>query len=234
VSTPGSSVLVVGASRGIGESIARTLAPEHTVLMLARTESALAALGTEIGAAWISADATQPDQVDRAIAWCRERVGDVPDVLINCSGTFGLSPIADTDVAELRSALEANLVGPFLLVRAVLQRMIERRSGLIVTVGSVAGRKAFPGNGAYSASKYGVRGLHEVLLEEIRGTGVRATLIEPGAVDTPLWDAHDPDNQPGLPARAAMLRPEDVARVVATIVNQPSHVQLPLVQIERA
>ena len=214
--------------------MARSLAEDHRVLILARTETALESIGREIGAEWITADATDGLQVDRATAWCHERVGDVPDVLINCTGMFELSPVATLDAADLSAMLDVNLVGPFRLMRSVLPRMLERRSGLIINVGSVAGRKAFPGNGAYSASKFGLRGLHEVLLEELRGTGVRATLIEPGAVDTPLWDPIDPDNQPGLPPRAAMLRPEDVARVVATVVNQPSHVQLPLIQIERA
>jgi NADP-dependent 3-hydroxy acid dehydrogenase YdfG len=229
-----SSILVAGASRGIGEAVARTLAPDHQVLMLARTESALAAIGKEIGAEWIGADATDSAQVERAADWCREQVGDTPDVLINCAGVFGLSAIAEADVSEVRAALEANVVGPFLLMRAVLPRMLERGSGLIINLGSVAGRKAFPGNGAYSASKFGLRGLHEVLLEELRGTGVRATLIEPGAVDTPLWDPIDPDNQPGLPPRAAMLKADDVSRVIAAVVNQPQHVQIPFVPVERA
>jgi NADP-dependent 3-hydroxy acid dehydrogenase YdfG len=229
-----SSILVAGASRGIGEAVARTLAPDHRVLMLARTESALAAIGKEIGAEWIAADATDSAQVERAAAWCREQIGDTPDVLINCAGVFGLSAIAEADVSEVRAALEANIVGPFLLMRAVLPRMLERGSGLIINLGSVAGRKAFPGNGAYSASKFGLRGLHEVLLEELRGTGVRATLIEPGAVDTPLWDPIDPDNQPGLPPRAAMLQPADVSRVITAVVNQPQHVQIPFVPVERA
>lgn len=202
--------------------------------MLARTESALEELGTEIGAEWIRADATEAEQVQAAVSWCQDVAGDVPDVLVNCAGVFGLSAVAETDVAELRRTLEANLVGPFMLIHAVLARMIERGSGLVVNVGSVAGRKAFPGNGAYSASKFGLRGLHEVMLEEIRGTGVRATLVEPGAVDTPLWDPLDPDNSPNLPPRSAMLRAEDVARVIEAVVNQPSHVQIPLVLLERA
>lgn len=229
-----STVLIAGASRGIGAALARTLAPEHRVLMLARTESALEALAAETGAEWIGADATDSAQVEKAISWCQDIAGDVPDVLVNCAGIFSLSPVAQTDVADLRRTLEANLVGPFMLIHAVLARMIERGSGLVVNVGSVAGRKAFPGNGAYSASKFGLRGLHEVMLEEIRGTGVRATLVEPGAVDTPLWDPLDPDNSPDLPPRAAMLRAEDVASVIAAVVNQPSHVQIPLVLLERA
>jgi NADP-dependent 3-hydroxy acid dehydrogenase YdfG len=97
----------------------------------------------------------------------------------------------------------------------------------------VAGRKAFPGNAAYSASKFGVRGFHEVLLEELRGTGVRATLVEPAATDTPIWDPMDPDADPNLPPREAMLRPEDVAEAVSFVVTRPEGVQIPFLPIER-
>jgi NADP-dependent 3-hydroxy acid dehydrogenase YdfG len=97
----------------------------------------------------------------------------------------------------------------------------------------VAGRRAFPGNGAYSAAKFGVRGLHEVLVEELRGTGVRATLLEPAATDTPIWDPLDPDADPGLPDRAAMLDPTEVARAVTFLLTRPEGVSVPLLQIER-
>jgi NADP-dependent 3-hydroxy acid dehydrogenase YdfG len=112
--------------------------------------------------------------------------------------------------------------------------MLERGDGLFVNVGSVAGRKAFPGNGSYSASKFGLRGFHEVLLEEIRGTGVRATLLEPAPTDTPLWDEVDRKANPGLPDSSAMLDPDDVADAVLFVATRPPTVRIPLLQIERA
>lgn len=226
-------ILVTGASRGIGEAVARELATEHQVLLLARSEAQLEAIGKETGSQWCVADATDADQVRKALVWCRDQCGDVPDVIVNCAGIFSLSPIAEAKVSDLREALEANVVAPFLLMRAFLPGMLDRGAGLFINVGSVSGRKAFPGNGAYSASKFGLRGMHEVLLEELRGTRVRATLIEPGAVDTPLWDPIDPDNQPGLPPRSAMLRPQDVARAIAGVIAQPNHVQIPYLPVER-
>jgi NADP-dependent 3-hydroxy acid dehydrogenase YdfG len=110
--------------------------------------------------------------------------------------------------------------------------MLARGHGHLVQLGSVAGRVAYPGNGAYSASKFGLRGLHEVLLQELRGTGVRATLVEPAATDTPLWDPLDPDGRDDLPSRAAMLRPEDVARAVVFAISQPRGVQIPVLAVE--
>ena len=111
--------------------------------------------------------------------------------------------------------------------------MLERGSGHIVNVGSVAGRLAIPGNGAYSASKFGLRGLHAVLAQELRGTGVRCTLVEPAATDTALWDALNPDARSDLPRRGEMLRPEDVARAVLFAVTQPRGVELSHLAIRR-
>jgi NAD(P)-dependent dehydrogenase (short-subunit alcohol dehydrogenase family) len=150
----------------------------------------------------------------------------VPDILVNSAGVFGIAPIAETEPAEFERMHEVNLRAPFLMIRAFLPRMLARRSGQIISIGSVAGRRAFPGNAAYSASKFGLRGLHEVLAEEVRGTGVRATLLEPAATDTPLWDPIDPDSRGDLPSRAEMLRAEDVARGALFAASQPAGVEV--------
>jgi NADP-dependent 3-hydroxy acid dehydrogenase YdfG len=101
----------------------------------------------------------------------------------------------------------------------------------VVTVGSVADRAVFAGNGAYAASKYGQRAMHEVLRQELRGTGVRATLVSPAATDTPIWDPIDPDNRAGFPPRATMLRPEDVAEAVVWAVTRPERVNVDEVRL---
>src|SRR5690606_34074671 len=98
---------------------------------------------------------------------------------------------------------------------------------------SVAGRRAFPHNGAYAASKFGVRGVHEGLGEELRGTGVRSTLVEPAATDTPLWDRIDSARHPGLPPREAMLSAEAVADAVLFAVTRPPEVDVSTIRIER-
>jgi NADP-dependent 3-hydroxy acid dehydrogenase YdfG len=119
-------------------------------------------------------------------------------------------------------------------MRAFLPAMLERGSGHIVTLGSIAGRQAFPSNGAYSASKFGVRGLHAVLDQELRGTGVRSTLVEPAATDTPLWDAIDRTANPGLPERTAMLDAEAVADAVLFAVTRPERTAIHSISLERA
>jgi NADP-dependent 3-hydroxy acid dehydrogenase YdfG len=147
---------------------------------------------------------------------------------------FAIASAAEETVAAFDAAVAVNLRAPFLVNRAVLPSMLQRGSGLIVNIGSVAGRKALRGNTAYSASKFGLRGYHAVLLEELRGTGVRATLLEPSATDTPLWDPLDPDSNPELPSRSAMLAAEDVAAAVMFLATRPETVRIPLLQIERA
>jgi len=96
----------------------------------------------------------------------------------------------------------------------------------MVTIGSVADHAAFSGNTAYAASKFGLRGLHETLLAEYRGSGMRFTLVSPGPTDTAAWDAVDPDSRPGFTPRARMLRPGDVAEAVLFAATRPSHVQV--------
>lgn len=231
-SLEGRVVVVTGATRGIGREVVRALRGEGaTVWAVARNEDQLRELGAETGATPLPCDITDAD----AVAGLPGLVSpSVPDLLVNAAGVFDVAPLASTSLETFRRNVEVNLVGAFQLLRAFLPEMLSRRNGLIVNVGSVAGRRAFPGNGAYSASKFGLRGMHEVLLEELRGTGVRATLLEPSACDTSIWDALDPDTRDDLPSRDQMLRPSDVAEAVTFLATRPESVQIPLLLIERS
>ncbi|HLM69017.1 MAG TPA: SDR family oxidoreductase, partial [Longimicrobium sp.] len=202
--------------------------------MVARGSDALARAAEEVGGHAMPTDVSDPSAVHTLATYVGELLGDAPDLVVNAAGAFALARLAETEPASFDAQIAANLRAPFLLVRAFLPLMLERGSGHIIQIGSVAGRVAYPENGAYSASKFGQRGLHEVLLQEVRGTGVRATLVEPAATDTPLWDPIDPDSRAELPDRAAMLRAEDVARVVLFAAVQPRHVQLPYIAVEAA
>lgn len=231
----GKTALVTGASRGIGLAVARELVRAGAwVGMVARTQSELARAAAEVGGHAIPADVTSPTSVHGLSGYVTELLGDTPDILVNSAGVFALAPLAETDPEVFERQLAVNLRGPFLLVRALLPLMLRRRSGHVVNIGSVAGRTAFAQNGAYSASKFGLRGMHEVLVQETRGTGVRATLVEPGATDTPLWDALDPDGRPDLPSRSQMLSPDDVARAVVFAASQPAGVEIPVIAVQSA
>lgn len=226
------TALVTGASSGIGLAIARALAEAGAwVGMVARSEGRLAEAAESLGGHAIPADVSSPADVHRVAAYLHEVLGGPPDLLVNAAGSFALAPFAETEPTTFDQQIDNNLRGPFLLIRAFLPEMLQRGEGHILTIGSVAGRVALPGNAAYAASKFGLRGMHEVLAEEIRGSGVRATLIEPSATDTPLWNALDPDSREDLPSRSAMLRPEDVARVLLFAAAQPKGVEISLLAV---
>lgn len=227
--TVAGTAVVSGASRGIGLATSRALAAAgYRVVMLARTADALAAAARSIGdrARPIVCDVTDDRALDVALSRVNDEFDGAPGVLVNNAGFFSLAPVDATAVADFRAAIDVNLVAPFRLVRALLPAMRARRSGHIVTIGSIADHVAFPENAGYAASKFGVRALHEVLRAELKGSGVRATLVSPAAVDTPLWDPVNPDERPGFTPRRDMLRAEAVAGAVMFAVTQPAGVNV--------
>lgn len=233
-SLSGKSALVTGASRGIGEAVARSLAGAGADLVLvARSAARVRELADELDGMPLPLDLTDHATTSGAMAAILHEQG-APDIVVNAAGVFDVAPIHETGLELLERNLDVNLRAAFWLLRCLLPAMLERGSGLVVNVGSVAGRQAFPGNAAYAASKFGLRGLHEVLVEEVRGTGVRACLVEPSATNTSLWDPMYPDNDPALPNRDAMLDPSDVAGAILFVCSRPDTVQIPLVQIARA
>jgi NADP-dependent 3-hydroxy acid dehydrogenase YdfG len=208
----GRFAVVTGGSRGIGRAVAAGLVRSGaTVMVVGRAWSGVEQAARELGAQAFAVDLRLEADVAALAAATQDRFGRV-DVVVHAAGAFELTPIAETSVASFDRMLAVNLRGAFLLASAFLPEMLTRGSGHFLSIGSVAGRLAMPGNGAYSASKFGLRGLHAVLDAELRGTGVRATLVEPAATDTGLWDGVDAAN--GIPARPDMLRPEAVADAV--------------------
>jgi len=224
----GRTAVVSGASRGIGLAVADTLreAGAHVVRLARSLAEAEAERCTDI-----PCDVSDPASVQRMAARVLAAHG-APDVVVNAAGVFLVKPLAETTPEEFRGQLDGNLVGPFLVLRAFLPAMVARGRGLVVTIGSVADHAAFAGNAAYGAAKTGLRGLHGVLEQELRNSGVRATLISPGPVDTAIWDAVDPDAKPGFTPRARMLRAEDVAEAVWFVVTRRDEVHIPELLIE--
>jgi NADP-dependent 3-hydroxy acid dehydrogenase YdfG len=228
----GRVAVVSGASRGIGRAIVELLAEEGArVHAWARNPEPVRGLARSTGGEGWAVDLADDGAVWEAADALVESEG-APGVVVACAGAFTLAPIVETSLEDFDRMLSVNLRGTFLMYRALLPAMLAAGRGELVTIGSAAGRRAFPANGTYAASKFGQRGLHEVLREELRGSPVRCTLVEPAATDTPLWDPFDPDRRSDLPARAEMLHPEDVAEAVLFAVTRPAHVRIPLLQIE--
>jgi NADP-dependent 3-hydroxy acid dehydrogenase YdfG len=231
----GRTALVTGASRGIGLAVARSLAAAGARLtLLARDRRALDIPAQELGGRAIVCDVADPTAVERAAGEIAEHTGGAPDILVNNAGLFALARVEDTTAAAFDAALEVNLAAPFRLVRAFLPAMRHRGHGDIVSIGSIADHTIFPENGAYSASKHGLRALHDVMRAELRGSGVRVMLVSPGPVDTSLWDAIDPDSREGFTPRARMLSPNAVAAAVVYAVTQPPEVDVELIRLSHS
>lgn len=232
----GRTAVVTGATRGIGRAVAERLAAlQVRLLLVARGRAELDALAADLGASAVAADVSEADAPSRiAAALLDVFAAESPDILINAAGAFDLARLHEVEPAVFDALIAVNLRGPFLLIRQWLPAMLQRRSGHIVSIGSIAGRQGFPENGAYSASKFGLRGLHAVLDAETRGTGVRATLVEPAATDTPLWDSIDREKHPGLPQRESMMPAGAIADAVVFALTRPPEVDVRNLILERS
>jgi short-subunit dehydrogenase len=184
----GARVVVTGASRGLGEALATRLAARGAdVALVARSESAIAKLATDLGGTAYPADLADSDSISALV----ERIAaDGPiDVLVNNAGldlTGSLTELAPKRIAEL---IAVNLVAPMLLSAAVIPGMQARGRGQIVSVSSLAGTNALPGVVAYSTSKAGLSHFTAALRAELKGTPVTTTLAEIGPVESTMMDS---------------------------------------------
>jgi len=225
VKTPeltGKVAVVTGASRGIGLAVADELraAGAHVVRLARSLVEGSAERQTDI-----PVDLADAGSIEGAITRVLRDLG-VPDIVVNNAGVFFVKPIEETTLADFANTLAVNLTGPFLLARALVPHLKKKGGGHLVTIGSVSDHVGFSGSTAYAASKYGLRGMHDVIRSELGGTGVRATLISPGPVDTEIWDEIDPDSKPGFTKRRDMMRAEDVAEAVVWAVTRPARVDV--------
>lgn len=230
----GRVALVTGASAGIGKETARTLARAGAaVAVTARREDRLGALVEEIEAGGgraiaLAADVVALEQVRSVVDSTIERLGAI-DILINNAGIMRVAPITENRVEDWTRMVDVNVKGVLHFLSATLPHMLERGSGHLVTVGSLAGRRPFPGGAVYSATKFATRslswGLH---LELGNAHGIRVTDIQPGFVSTELLD-YDPEtaSEWGEAWKGRRtLQAEDVARAIEFVVTSPDHVSV--------
>ena len=191
---PGSRVLVTGASRGIGEAIARAFAARGATLgLVARGRESLEALAAALpgtGHAALEADVADFESIARAVS----EFGEV-EVLVANAGLTHYRPFAEQPLDEVRQMNDVNWLGTIHTVRAALPRMIERGRGHIVIVSSGGGIRGFPSAAVYNGTKAAQRGFAEALRHELHGTGVSVTTVYPGEIETSLHD-HERDRMP--------------------------------------
>ena len=210
--------LITGASTGIGAATARhAVEAGHRVVLAARSEDKLRALAGELGgddvALATACDVTDFAQQEAVVAAALDRWGRL-DVAFANAGFGAARGFLEGSPEHWRDMVLTNVLGAAFTVRATIPALKDTKGHLLLT-GSVAGRRAIPGS-LYSATKWAVTGMGESVRQELNGTGVRTTLIEPGMVETPFFD------NPG----EGRLEADDIARAVLYAVSQPAHVDV--------
>ena len=223
------TAVVTGASSGIGAATARRLAAEgFHVFCAARRTDRVEALAKETGGTAVRCDVTSADDV----AALAELVGERLDVLVNnAGGAFGADPVATAKADDWRAMYEVNVIGLLQVTQALLPALIASGAGVIVNVGSTAGRIAYEGGGGYTAAKHGTQVVSETLRLELYDQPVRICEIAPGMVRTEEFATvrFGGDQEKADAVYAGVAEPlvaDDIADAIAWVVTRPSHVNI--------
>jgi len=213
VNVAGRTVLLTGATGGIGHAIARALAARGARLVLTgRREEVLVPLAVELSARALACDLSRADEVDRLLS----EVGNA-DVLVSNAGLPASGLLSSFSVEELDRALAVNLRAPIVLARALSAGMVARGVGHLVFVSSLNGKSPSPRTAIYSGTKAGLRGFALGLREDLRGSGVGVSTVFPGFIrDAGMF--HDSGGR--LPRYVGTRTPEDVAEAVVRVIER--------------
>ncbi len=223
------TIIVTGASSGIGLEIVRIMAAEGAkIAMAARSMEKLEKAATDLaatGAAIISVptDVTREADCQALVRATVDAFGRV-DILVNNAGYAPPASLLETTESLWDTTIDTCLKGVYLMTRAVLESMLAQGGGSIVNISSVAGKTGDPNRTAYCAAKWGVHGFTAALRAELAPQNIRAHLICPGAVATPWWGTTN-DAQPEAVIRR-MIRPAEVAEAVRWVLSQPDRIQI--------
>jgi serine 3-dehydrogenase len=232
----GKTVLVTGASAGIGEATARAFASFGADLVLcARREDRLNQLKKDLESQHgitIHTKALDVRNRKAVQTFATELIAQdlVPDVLVNNAGkALGLHLLHEGLLEDWEEMMETNVMGLLYMTRAILPAMVERNSGHIVNIGSVAGHQVYQKGAVYNASKFAVKALNEGMALDLLGTGIRVSSIDPGAVETEFSQVRfhgDQDRAKTVYDGFKPLTGEDIADIITFVVNTPEHVNI--------
>ena len=221
-------VIVTGAGRGIGRSIALSFGRESSRLVLAsRTKSELEKVASEVKAKGAEAlavptDLTKEGEVNKLVEIATDSFGRI-DILINNAGIGINAKVVDMRTEDFESLFDVNVKGVFFCTRAVLPNMIKQRDGVIVNISSLAGRNAISGGAAYCATKWALIGFARSLILEVRQHNIRVITVCPGSVDTSFSHV--------IGKKSNILHSEDVADTVLAAVKMPTRAMVSEIDI---
>ena len=230
MSLEGKVAIVTGGTKGIGRAIAESLlrAGSRVYICARERDEIEAAVGelSSIGEAFGKVcDMRSEDQVRNMLASCNERLGGI-DILVNNAGVgINGKTVEEISGDEFRQTVETNLLGVFYACHYAIPLMKKRGGGYIINISSLAGQNAHPGMAAYNASKYGLNGFTEAMMQEVRHDGIKVSYICPGSVNT-YFGGDTPTDE-----KAWQLQPDDIAQVVMNLLEMdpralPSKVEL--------
>lgn len=213
----GRVIFITGAASGIGRATAKALLEQGAKVFDFSLKDQLADEITDGSVQSFNGDVGNESDVQAAFRQCVDAFGTV-DVLINNAGLGIPTPdLAETDLATYERMVNTNMRGVFLCNREALRIMKPKQSGHVVTLVSMAGQRTNPGAPIYCASKFGARGLSSGLADQVLKLGIKVTEVNPGPVDSNYWGDR-------AVAREKFLKVDDVARVIAFVLNQPDYV----------
>jgi hypothetical protein len=226
----GKACLVTGGTRGIGRAIAEALAAAGAdVVISARTSSDVEEVSKELGYAYagrvvgITADVSNPDDCVRLVEETVDSAGRL-DVLVNNAGVGILSSIEELSVEDWETQINTNLRGVFCCSKAAVPHL-QSAEGWIINIGSLAGRNPFAGGTGYNASKFGLVGMTEAMMLDLRHSGIRVSMIMPGSVDTRFGGDYPEEG------RAWALGADDVASAVLHLLSYPDNAHVSRVEM---
>lgn len=213
--------VVTGASRGIGRAIALRLAKEgNDVIIFGRDEEALKKVKSDINqfdvfCDYYAGDVTDVDFVNNSINKIlveRKKI----DILVNNAGIGIFKKFVDSTLEDFQKQMNVNIYGVYNFTKAVINQMIERRTGFIINIASLAGKNSFVNGTMYAATKHALMGFTRSLMLEVRESGVKVAAVCPGSVDTEFFTGHRKNNP-------KILHSEDIAEAVSVILQLPEN-----------
>lgn len=219
--------LITGASSGIGKAIARDLDDAGMKLILtARSESKLKELAASCKNAKIFAGSiTEPDIPQKLLDFATSSFGQL-DLLVNNAGMMNVGRIEEIDIDKICMMARLNVESVYRMAYTVLKHFKKTGSGFLINTSSIGGLKTAPTYGAYNGTKYAVEAFTDSLRMELAGTGIKVAAIAPGTVETGLYDNWNRENKSQVKS-GGVLQPEDIARCVRFILEQPDGVLIP-------